>query len=102
MDDQNKSQGPIINKTGASKLEEAESILEEFRQRANQPEEVEAKAERSSLPDEEKPKTKIFALRTTANREEQVLAFVASNAARKKISVYSVIAPHGMRGYIFL
>lgn len=44
----------------------------------------------------------IFALRTTANREEQVLAFVASNAARKKLPVYAVIAPHGMRGYIFI
>ncbi|MBR9693142.1 transcription elongation factor Spt5 [Candidatus Woesearchaeota archaeon] len=44
----------------------------------------------------------IFALRTTANREDQVLAFVGSNAARKKLGVYSAIAPHGMRGYIFL
>ncbi len=46
--------------------------------------------------------THIFALRTTANREDQVLSFVASNAARKKIPIQSVIAPHGMRGYIFI
>ena len=46
--------------------------------------------------------THIFALRTTANREDQVLAFVSSHAARKKLPVYSVIAPHGMRGYIFV
>ena len=44
----------------------------------------------------------IFALRTTANREEQVMDFLVSNAARKKIHVYSVIRPHGMRGYIFV
>ncbi len=44
----------------------------------------------------------IFALRTTANREDQVMDFVTSNAARKKLAVYSVIRPHGMRGYIFL
>jgi len=44
----------------------------------------------------------IYALRTTANREDQVLSFVGSNAARKKIPVYAAIAPHGMRGYIFL
>ena len=44
----------------------------------------------------------IFALRTTANREDQVADFVASNAKRKKLEVYSVIRPHGMRGYIFL
>ena len=46
--------------------------------------------------------THIFALRTTANREDQVLSFVASNAQRKKIPISAVIAPHGMRGYIFI
>ena len=44
----------------------------------------------------------IFALRTTANREDQVMDFVASNATKKKLEVYSVIRPHGMRGYIFV
>ena len=44
----------------------------------------------------------IFALRTTANREDQVMDFVTSNAVKKKIEVYSVIRPHGMRGYIFV
>lgn len=46
--------------------------------------------------------TKLFALRTTANREDQVLAFLSSNITKKKIAVYSVIKPHGMRGYIFI
>lgn len=44
----------------------------------------------------------IFALRTTANREDQVMDFVTSNVQKKKMAVYSVIHPHGMRGYIFL
>ncbi len=44
----------------------------------------------------------IFALRTTANREDQVMDFVTSNAVKKKIEVYSVVRPHGMRGYIFV
>jgi transcription termination/antitermination protein NusG len=46
--------------------------------------------------------TSLFALRVTANREDQVMTFVPSNVSRKKINVYSVIRPHGMRGYIFL
>ena len=46
--------------------------------------------------------THIFALRTTANREDQVMDFVVSNAQRKNLEVYSVIRPHGMRGYIFV
>ncbi len=46
--------------------------------------------------------SKIFALRVTANREEQVMGFVASNALRKKLPVYSIVMPHGMRGYLFV
>lgn len=47
-------------------------------------------------------KTKIFALRTTANREDQVVDFVTTNAEKKGLAVYSIINPHGMRGYVFL
>lgn len=46
--------------------------------------------------------TKIFAIRTTASREDQVLTFLSSNAKRKKLEVYSVFKAHGMRGYIFV
>ena len=46
--------------------------------------------------------THIFALRTTANREDQVMDFVSSNSKKKGMMVYSVIRPHGMRGYIFI
>lgn len=51
---------------------------------------------------EQKTNAQIYALRTTANREDQVMDFVVSNAKRKKLAVYSIIRPHGMRGYIFL
>jgi transcriptional antiterminator NusG len=51
---------------------------------------------------EESSEPRIYALRTTANREDQVMSFVTSNAARKKLEVYSVVRPHGMRGYIFV
>ncbi len=44
----------------------------------------------------------IFALRTTANREDQVADLIKANAVKKKIDVYSVIRAHGMRGYIFV
>ncbi len=45
---------------------------------------------------------KIFALRTTANREEQVLDFVSSNAKKRGLKIYSLTHPHGMKGYIFV
>lgn len=44
----------------------------------------------------------IFVVRTTANREDQVVDFLASNAKQRSIPVFSVIRPHGMRGYIFV
>lgn len=44
----------------------------------------------------------IFALRTTANREDQVFDFVSSHAKKKNLEVYSLIRPHGLRGYIFI
>ncbi|MCX8147606.1 MAG: transcription elongation factor Spt5 [Candidatus Woesearchaeota archaeon] len=46
---------------------------------------------------------KVFALRTTANREDQVMDFITSNIEKKKdLRVYAVVRPHGMRGYIFI
>ena len=46
--------------------------------------------------------TQIFALRTTANREDQVMDFVIAKIQKGNLNVYSVIRPHGMRGYIFV
>lgn len=54
------------------------------------------------MSEEQEAQSYIFALRTTANREEQVVSFLASNVKRKKIDVFSVVRPHGMRGYIFV
>lgn len=51
--------------------------------------------------DESELKNHIFSIRATANREDQVMSFMVSNAQRKKLGVYSVIRPHGLRGYIF-
>ena len=44
----------------------------------------------------------IYGLKTTANREDQVMDFVVSNVQKKTLNVFAVIRPHGMRGYIFL
>ncbi len=92
---------PIINtgfeavKQALPTMKGAQHVVEEVEEEA-----PEAKAE-EEIPEAAR-NAHIYALRTTANREDQVLAFVASNAARKKLGVYSAIAPHGMRGYIFV
>ncbi len=64
------------------------------------PEVVEQKV--VEAPKKEELGTHIFALRTTANREDQVLDFIVSNITKKKLPVFCVIRPHGMRGYIFV
>ena len=51
---------------------------------------------------EKDDKPHLFALRTTANREDQVMDFLTSNIKKKKLPVFAVIRPHGMRGYIFV
>ena len=45
--------------------------------------------EENSSVEESDISTSIFALRTTANREDQVLDFISSNVKKKKIPVYS-------------
>ena len=52
--------------------------------------------------EQEGKQSAIYGLRVTANREDQVMDFIVANAQRKKLEVYVVIRPHGMRGYIFL
>ena len=74
------------------------------------PEEVEEKPVKKKKEKKKKPKKgkkeeggpKIFAIRTTANREEQVMDFLAANAEKKGLEIYAVIRPHGMRSYIFV
>ncbi|MBT3297502.1 transcription elongation factor Spt5 [archaeon] len=47
--------------------------------------------------------SQIYAVRTAANREDQVVDYMIAKLAREnKIEIYSVIRPHGMRGYIFV
>lgn len=51
---------------------------------------------------ENKSEHTIFALRTTVNREDQVIDFIEKKAKQKKLGVYSLLHPHGMRGYVFI
>lgn len=46
--------------------------------------------------------THLFALKTTANREDQVVDFIQAHVKKRGLDVYSIIRPHKMRGYIFI
>lgn len=87
----------IKHATAPAKKEEAVEEKEEPK------EEKKPKKEEVFLLKEKKSEMNpIFALRTTANREDQVLDFVTSHVEKKGLEVYSIISPHGMRGYIFI
>lgn len=58
--------------------------------------------EEDDEPIEEQFDSEIFAVRTTANREDQVVGFLSSNVEQENYDVYSIIRAHGMRGYIFV
>ena len=44
----------------------------------------------------------IFIIKVTTNKEEQAVDLIADRVSKKELSVYSVLRPHGLRGYILL
>ena len=44
----------------------------------------------------------IFIIKVTTNKEENAVGMIADRAKKKNLNVYSVLRPHGLRGYIFL
>jgi len=54
------------------------------------------------MTEDENQNPKIFVLRTITNKEESVMDHMSDVIKRKKLNVYSVIHPHGMRGYIYV
>ena len=46
--------------------------------------------------------TSIYGVRTAANREDQVVDYLISKLQKDARGIFTVIRPHGMRGYIFI
>ena len=44
----------------------------------------------------------IFIIKVTTNKEERAVEMIAERAEKKNLNVYSVLRPHGLRGYILL
>ena len=44
----------------------------------------------------------IFIIKVTTNKEERAVEMIADKAQKKNLNVYSVLRPHGLRGYILL
>ena len=44
----------------------------------------------------------IFIIKVITNKEERALEMISDRVEKKNLNVYSVLRPHGLRGYIFL
>jgi len=44
----------------------------------------------------------IFIVKVTTNKEDRVVDLIAERAEKKQLNVFSVLRPHGLRGYILL
>lgn len=44
----------------------------------------------------------IFIVKVTTNKEDKVCGMISEKAIKKGLAVYSVIKPHGLKGYIIL
>lgn len=85
-----------------SDVDETQALIDELKEEEPAQEKVEESIEEKNAENDIDVKTSIFALRTTANREDQVVDFLTSNAEKKGFAVYAIIRPHGMRGYVFV
>lgn len=44
----------------------------------------------------------IFIIKVTTNKEDRALEMISDRAKKKSLSVFSLVRPHGLRGYIIL
>ncbi len=44
----------------------------------------------------------IYVVKVTTNKEDKVLDMIKEKIEKKNLPVYSLVRPHGLRGYIFL
>lgn len=44
----------------------------------------------------------IFIIKVTTNKEDRAVEMIVDRATKKSLSVYSVIRPHGLKGYIIV
>jgi transcription termination/antitermination protein NusG len=46
--------------------------------------------------------TTIYVVKVTTNKEDKALDLIADKVKKKKVGIYAIVRPHGIRGYIFL
>ena len=44
----------------------------------------------------------IFVIKVTTNKEDRVLEMIEEKVSKKSLPIYSIVRPHGLRGYVLL
>ena len=44
----------------------------------------------------------IFIIKVTTNKEDKAIEMISDRSQKKQLNVYSILRPHGLRGYIIL
>jgi len=44
----------------------------------------------------------IFVIKVTTNKEDKAVDMIEERAVKKQLNVFSIVRPHGVKGYIFL
>lgn len=44
----------------------------------------------------------IFVIKVTTNKEDKAIEMISDRAQKKGLAIYSIVRPHGLRGYIIL
>ena len=44
----------------------------------------------------------IFIIKVTTNKEEKAIEMIAQRARKKSLNVFSLVKPHGLKGYVIL
>ena len=60
------------------------------------------KEEDSEKQKNEETKGQIYVIKVTTNKEDRAVEMISDKIKKKELSVFSLVRPHGLRGYVFL
>jgi transcriptional antiterminator NusG len=96
----------VAEETFAPKIKGSKKTSLSPEEEINEEPDAEPTKEKKEVKKEEKPKrefeSKIYIVKVTTNKEDKALEIIADKVKKKKIGIYALARPHGLRGYIFL
>jgi len=87
------------NEEPAAELAEEEKKIEK---KVSEREKALAREEARATKPKREFENVIFVVKVTTNKEDKALEMIADKVKKKKIGIYALARPHGLRGYVFL